>query len=222
MPNTLGVPLRFAKNLIKALVGFVLLFVVHVPRLFYYALLWSFAWVFNNHPTLTANPKEHLKRARKILDSGRLDQLLYAALEIRFALERMTHNELIFADLASNRMLDESSPVKKVANMHRLAPGSAFPHDVYFINRNTGERFRWGAYKPLDKARVSQIHGRLGDLLHPKEGISLGVWTDDWYTETSRFLSEALDYLTPLATENESFFANEGLEQFELVPLEDA
>ena len=147
------------KNFVKAILGLLLIVVVHVPRLIYLALLVSYAAVFGNRPTLTANPAEHIKRARKILRRGRLSELLYAAIELRFALERMAHRELIFAELASNRMLKEYDPVKKVANLHRLAPDAAFVHEIYLVNKATGERLKWAEYKPLDKPRVAAIQG---------------------------------------------------------------
>jgi hypothetical protein len=110
------------KNFAKAMIGLLLVFLVHIPRMLFLGLLLSYSAVFNNRPTLTASPAEHLKRARKILRRGRLSEILYAALEVRFALERMAQRELVFAEAASNRMLREHDPVKKVANLQRLAP----------------------------------------------------------------------------------------------------
>ena len=208
------------KNFAKAIIGLLLIVVVHIPRLIYHALLVSYAAVFANRSTLTANPAEHIKRARKILRRGRLSELLYAALELRFALERMAHRDLVFAELASNRMLREYDPVKKIANLHHLAPDAAFVHEIYLVNKATGERLKWAEYKPLDKPRVAAIQGRLGDLLHSNEGLLLGIPGDPWYMETKRFLSEALDYLSGVYKDNAPFFAYEGLEQFEMVKVE--
>jgi hypothetical protein len=201
------------KKFAKAVVGLLLIFVVHVPRLIFRALLVSYAAVFANRPTLTANTEEHIKRARKILSRGHASELLYAALELRFALERMAQRDLIFAELASNRMLKEY-------DLHRLAPDAAFVNEIYLVNKATGERFKWAEYKPLDKPRVVAIQGRLGDLLHPKEGLLLGIPGDRWYVETKRFLSEALDYLSGVYKDNAPFFAYEGLAQFEMVKVE--
>jgi hypothetical protein len=100
----------------------------------------SYAAVFQNEPTLTASVHEHLGRARKILRRGRLSELLYAAIELRFALERMAQRELVFADMASKRMLKDYDPVKKLANLHRFAPEAAYEHEIYLVNRATGER----------------------------------------------------------------------------------
>ena len=208
------------KNFAKAVIGLVLVFVVHIPRLFYLLLLVSYAAVFANRPTLTADPDEHLKRAKKILRRGKLSELLYAALELRFALERMTQRDLLFAEIASNRMLDEHDPVKKVANLRRLAPDSAFFHEIYLVNKTTGERIKWAQYKPLDKKRVTAIQGRLGDLLHPKEGLLLGSPDDSWYIETVRFLHDSLNYLSGVYTDNAPFFAHNKLDQFEMVKVE--
>jgi hypothetical protein len=208
------------KNFAKAMVGLLLVFLVHIPRLLFLGLLLSYSAVFNNRPTLTASPAEHLKRARKILRRGRLSEILYAALEVRFALERMAQGELIFAEAASNRMLREHDPVKKVANLQRLAPDAAFAHEVWFVNKDTGQRIKWAEYKPLDKTRVSAIQGRLGDLLHPKEGLLLGIPDDPWYRNTKEFLEESLGYLSKACKDNSPFFSYQGLSQFEMVRVD--
>jgi hypothetical protein len=208
------------KNFAKALIGLVLVFVVHIPRLLYLLLLVSYTAVFANRPTLTADPAEHLKRARRILRRGKLSELLYATLELRFALERMAQRDLLFAEMASNRMLKEHDPVKKVASLHRLAPDAAFFHEIYLVNKTTGERIKWAEYKPLDKKRLAAIQGRLGDLLHPKEGLLLGSPDDPWYVETVRFLHDSLEYLSGISKDNAPFFAHDRLDQFEMVKVE--
>lgn len=211
--------MKTLRDIIRAFIGFILVFAYHIPRLIYLSLLVSYAAVFNNRPTLTANPSEHIERARRILKRGRLSELLYAALELRFALERMAQKDLILASMASNRMLDEYNPVKKLSHLHRLNPNSAHEHEIYMVNKKTGERFKWGNYKPLNKSRVSSIQGRLGDLLHPKDGLSLGMPDDPWYLNTRKFLIESLDYLQTVYKDNTSFFAFEGLEHIEMVKV---
>lgn len=208
------------KDLLKAVAGLVLIFLVHIPRFVFLGLLISYAAVFNNRPTLTADPAEHLKRARKILRRGRLSEILYAALEVRFALERMAQRELIFAEAVSNRMLRERDPVKKVANLHRMSPDAAYAHEVWFVNKETGQRHKWGEYTPLDKARVSTIQGRLGDLLHPKEGLLLGIPSDPWYHNTKLFLNDSVEYLTGVYKDNSPFFSYQGLGPFEMIRVE--
>ncbi len=114
-------------------------------------------------------------------------------------------------------MLKEHDPAKKLANLHRLAPQSAFNHKIYFVNKNTGERLDWAEYRPMDKVKVAEMKGRLGDILHPKDNLRLGVPNDPWYKETIRFLTDSLDYLSIMCKDNSIFFAYEGLEQFEMV-----
>lgn len=208
------------KELARAFIGLILVFVIHIPRLIYSLLLLSFAAVYNNHPTLTANPQEHLNRAKKILKRGRLSELLYAAIELRFALERMAQRDLIFAERASKRMIKEYDPLKKLANLHRIAPESAFAHEIYFINKLTGDYIKWSDYKPLDRVRVGEIKGRLGDILHPKDGLLLGIPSDPWYMETRKFLKEAAEYLEFVYKNNSLFFAYEGLDNFEMIKVE--
>ena len=86
------------KTFLKLIVGFALVFLVHIPKLLYHGLLVSYITVFNKNQNLTADPKEHLKRAKKLLKKNQNFLLLYAALELRFALERMVHNQLLFAE----------------------------------------------------------------------------------------------------------------------------
>jgi len=208
------------KDVLKAIIGLILIFVVHIPRFLFLGLLISYAAVFNNQPTLTADPAEHLKRARKILRRGRLSELLYAAVEVRFALERMAQRELIFTEAVSKRMLREPDPVKKVANLHRISPDAVHVHEVWFVNKETGERFKGAEYRPLDKTRVAMIQGRLGDLLHPKEGLLLGVPNDDWYANTRAFLNESVKYLIELQKDNPPFSLYRGLDNFEMIKVE--
>ncbi len=198
------------------LIGLLLVFFYHVPRLIYQALLVSYAYVFNRHENLTADPNEHLRRARKLL-RGQNSQILYAALEVRFAIERMAQRELIFAEKATSRSLKEYSPVKKVKSLHRLDPDTEFHHRIIFIDEAKGIEFDWGNYKPLDANKVKEIQGRLGDLLHPKVGLRLGVSNDTYYQNTRYFLAETIEYLSQVAKDNNPFFAFEGLEHFQKI-----
>lgn len=207
-------------KIVKAAIGLVLIFMVHLPRLIYHVLLVSYSAVFNNRPTLTANPAEHLRRAKKYLKRGRLSELLYAAVELRFALERMAQRDLLLTELASERILKEYDPSKKLANLYRIAPEAAYAHDIFLLNRNTGERIKWAEYKPLDRVRVAEIKGRLGDLLHPKDGLKLGIPDDPWYKDTTRFLNETAQYLSMVYEDNTPFFAYEAIENFEMVRAE--
>jgi hypothetical protein len=204
------------KDLLKAVAGLALIFVVHIPRGVFLLLLISYSAVFENRPTLTADPAEHLKRARRILGRGRLSELLYAAVEIRFALERMAQREVVWAD-ASRRVLREHDPTKKIANLHRLAPEAAYAHEIWFVNKTTGERIKWAEYKPLERERVKTMQGRLGDLLHPKDGLLLGIPNDPWYIETKRFLNEASAYLQEVYRDNRPFFSYHGIPEFEMM-----
>jgi hypothetical protein len=208
---------KLARNFLRAVAGFFLLFLYHIPRIVYLALQISYSHVFEYRPTLTADPKEHLKRARAILKRGRLSELLYAALEIRFALERMAQWELIFCSSVSSRMLKEHDPVKKISNLNRIDADTALNHNIYFVDKTSGKRFKWAEYKPMDRGKIANIQGRLGDLLHPKEGLHLGIPVDPWYLETKAFLWDAIKYLSSVAEDNVHFFAYKGFDQFELV-----
>jgi hypothetical protein len=168
--------------LAKALIGLLLIFIVHLPRLLYLALLVS-----------------------------------YAAIELRFALERMAQRDLMFTEMASSRMLKDHDPSKRLANLHRIAPNAVFAHEIYMVDKKRGHRFKWGEYKPIDRLRVAEIQGRLGDLLHAKEGLHLGIRSDSWYANTKQFLHEAADYLQAVYEDNSGFFSVEGIDGFEIV-----
>jgi hypothetical protein len=207
-------------NFVRALIGLVVAVVYHLPRVFFQLLLVSYHAAFNPQDILTANPKEHLRRARKLLGANRNSQLLYAALEMRFALERMADFELVMANEATQRMIDEPDPVKKTKNLRRLSPEASHAQQIFLINKTTGERVAWGQYRPLDLTRVREIQGRLGDLLHPKRGLGLGLPSDPWYEQTRHFLLETHDYLCDASKANTPFFAFEGLAHIEMVRLD--
>jgi len=199
-----------------------LIFIYHIPRLLYQLLHVSYSYVFNNPSYLTANPSEHLKRANKILNRKMNSDLLYAAIEIRFALERMADTELVFAKEASNKSLKEYDPVKKLSNLHRIDEDTKKPHEIYILDKKSGKRlFKWGNYKPLDKTRVNEIKGRLGDILHPKRGLSLGSINEPWYVETRCFLEESLLYLSERYKDNTPFFSFEDLDHVEMLKTEE-
>ena len=136
-------------NVLRALAGLILGLAYHLPRVIYSLLLVSYYAAVDRQVNLTADPREHLRRARRLLKRGLNSELLYAAVEIRFALERMVTHELALCESATTKMYKEYDPKKKIKNIRRLAPGSATDHDIYFINRQTGERLPWGNYKAL-------------------------------------------------------------------------
>jgi len=204
-------------NFFKAVIGLLLIFLYHIPRLFYLLLLASYAFVFKNQEPLTADPNEHLRIAKKLLNKNKNSLLLYAALEIRFALERMTQRELIFAEKISKKALKEYDPVKKRKALSRVDKDADYPHKIYFINKKTGKKFGWGEYKPLNLKKVNQINGKLGNLLHPKNGLFLGISNDKWYQDTRNSLAESIEYLSNILEDNHPYFAYAHLDQFELV-----
>ncbi len=203
----------------RALIG-LLLVPYHLLRLAYLALLVSYAAVFARADTLTASPEEHLKRARRMVRRGRKSDFLYIAVELRFALERMVDFELSVTSGATRRMLDEPDPVKQLRNQRRLEPRSAAPHRIVMVNKETDDRVDLGTYVPLDEKRISELNGRLGDLLHPKVGIPLGVPNHLWYTETQKFLKSTAQYLLDRYRASTPLVAYAGLDHIELVLIE--
>lgn len=117
-------------------------------------------------------------------------------------------------------MRKENDPRKKVSNLRRLDPNSALEHEIWAVNSQTGERYKLGNYKPLDQQRVKEIEGRLGNILHHKPGLLLGIPADGWYAETRAFLAESLEYLESVYSRNTPFFTFEGIDNVEMVPVE--
>jgi len=208
------------KNMFKAVIGLLLVFIYHIPSLIYQLLLLSFASVFNRYENLTADPKEHLRRAKKLL-RGHNSRILYAALEIRFAVERIAQRELIFSQNVTTRSLKEYQPNKKVKSLRRLDPNTEFPHKFLYVDETSGTQFYWGEYKPLDNNVVRELEGRLGNLLHSKDGIKLGIRDDPWYIETRKFLCESIEYLSKVIEDNTPFFGLEGLGNIHRVRIDD-
>ena len=208
--------MKIFKDTLRAAVGCLLIPLFHLPRLIFLLLKISYAYVFNRHDMLTADPSEHLRRAKKLLRRQPAD-ILYSALEVRFALERIAHRELIFTERVSNRSRDEYDPVKKIKALRRAAPQSAHRHRIFFVDKALGIRLDWGQYKPLDPEKAAYYKGRLGDLLHPKDRLRLGIWNDPWYADTKAFLAETIDYLSSIARNNTPFFALQDLDNFEII-----
>jgi hypothetical protein len=203
-------------NIFRAFIGLLLVFAFHIPNLIWCLLLLSYAAVFNNHENLTANPREHLHRALRHLRKDN-SQLLYAALEIRLALERMTDHEVVLASAASRGVLKKNDPVKETNYLRVLDEASQFPHKVILRNKETGESIDFGQYKPLDSKKVRDIDGRTGNLLHAKHGIPYGVTDHPWYGETREFLRESAGYLLERYEGNTPFFAFENIDHIEMV-----
>lgn len=199
-----------------AFVGIILVFVVHAPKLIWSLLHLSYAAVFANNPTLTASPKEHLRRAKKLLRRRRHSELLYAALEIRFAIERLTKNETASSRI-SKRVRDDHRPVNKIKALHRADARAKLRHRFWMVV--DGERFHAGEYHPFDLEKVKEITGRLGDLLHPKDGLPLGLKDSAYYRDTRRFLAETVDYLWPIAVRSKPYLMYIDMPHHESEPI---
>lgn len=210
---------QIVSSILKLILGLLLIPLFHFPKLLILLLELSYASVFNNTSNLTADPAQHLKRAKKLLRKKQNSIMLYAALELRFALERIVHFQLLLAN-GSNKMLKEYDPVKKRNNISRIDPESDFSYKIFYRNPETNKKFLWGVYRPISKDDVNFIKGRLGDLLHPKDGIPLGISNDIWYVQTREFLLEALKILSEHIKNNEQYFAMKGVKNIEFEKIE--
>lgn len=205
-------------KIFRALIGGVLIFLYHLPRLFYLLLLASYGEALQlKYRTLTANPAEHIKRAKKMLKKKDNSLILYVAIELRFTLERMVHSQIIFANGASNNMINEKDPVKKRKNLSKLDNNSDSPHEIIYTNHKTKESIKWADYKPLDTAKVEEIKGKLGDILHAKDGLFLGIPDDPYYLKTNKFLNDSLEYLESRLKDYNNYFPLKDIKEMKFI-----
>lgn len=169
---------------------------------------------------LTADPKEHIKRAKLLLDFNNNALLLYAALELRLAAERLQHNQLSLSEHATINNKKGNDPKKKKLIMNNIDPDSDFDSKIYYNDSKSGNRIYWGEYKNISTQKIKNIEGRLGNLLHMKEGLKLGINNDPWYTDTRNFLSDTADYFDERLTNSDYYFSFTNLDNFELVKNE--
>jgi|WetSurMetagenome_2_1015567.scaffolds.fasta_scaffold29246_2 hypothetical protein len=207
-------------GILKALAGLFLIFFYHIPKWLFLKLQLSYLKAFHKEKNLTADPKEHLKRAEELLKKNDNSLILYAALEIRFATERMVDSQLQFSEEASKNTLKKYDPVKKKKAMTKIDSESDCEHEIYFTNKETGDKIKWGMYKPLELEEIRKIRDKMGDLLHPKVGLNLGIPNDTWYVETKGFLNKSLKYLRENLIDNNYYFAYKNVDQFELIKTE--
>lgn len=205
---------------ILGLIGLIIGLIVFIPKIIFNKILNYFEKKLRNPKNLTANPKIHLERAKSMLEREDNSLLLYVAVEIRFALERMLQQQLKFTENVSLRMLDEYDPVKKKKNISRLEPNSEFAFKIFIVNKETNERTLWDEYIPFDLKEIKKIQGKLGDILHPKDSLKLGISDDPWYIETKRFLQYSHDYLYEKLDKHTAFFLNRGNNIFEFQKIE--
>jgi hypothetical protein len=66
------------------------------------------------------------------------------------------------------------------------------------------------------------MQARLGDLLHPKVGPSLGMGTDPWYLQIWTFLVESINYPGGVLRDKTPFVSYEGVERMEMVRCDES
>lgn len=209
--------MTFFLPLMKAFGGLVLVFVFHIPKIIFVALQLSFTKVFNNPSYMTADVGEHLRRSRKLLKRGLNSELPYAAIELRFAVERMVQHDTWLAQEISMRIKKNPDPVKQLKTMQTLNENSKYPHDLIWQNEETGEQMKWGEYKPLNLDRINEIKGKLGDMLHPGTGPRTGFAGRDWADRMRSFLLESIDYIDSVYKKRTPFFLYQDIEHIQLV-----
>ena len=166
---------------------------------------------------LTADPKEHIKRAKTLLDLKNNALLLYSALELRLAIERLQHNQLSLSEHATINNKKGNDPKRKKLIMNNIDPNSDHDYKIYFTDPENGTWTYWGEYKNISTEKIKTIEGRLGNLLHIKIGLKLGIKDDPWYGDTRKFLSDTIDYLDERLTDSDYYFSFTDIDNFDLV-----
>lgn len=169
---------------------------------------------------LTADPKEHIKRAKLLLDLNNNALLLYSALELRLATERLQHNQLSLSEHATIKNKKGNDPKKKKVIMNNIDPDSDFDYKIYYHDPESRSRIYWGEYKNISTQKIKTIEGKLGNLLHMKIGLKLGNKNDPWYMDTRKFLNDTVNYLDERLTNSDYYLSFTELDNFELVKNE--
>jgi hypothetical protein len=122
-------------KVLKILIGLILVFTYHIPKLIIQLLLISYASVFNYKENLTADSRVHLKRAKRLLRKNNNSLLLYAALEIRFAAERLIDSQTLCVPELSKRTLKKNDRIKKRVSISQAIPESDFELDIFYTGK---------------------------------------------------------------------------------------
>jgi hypothetical protein len=155
--------------------------------------------IFRNQ-LLTADPKEHINRAKALLRLNNDSFLLYSALELRLAIERIIHNEYTISDKHTKGAKSKNDPKRKKLVMNIIDPESDYEYEVFYNDSLSKKRIFWGYYKNISTTKVTTIEGKLGNLLHMHLDLNLGIGNDPWYKETRNFLTQTAEYLNERIT----------------------
>lgn len=169
--------------------------------------------IFNNN-LLTADPKEHINRAKILLNYKNDSLLLYSALELRLAIERIVHNQYTISPDHTKGAKSKNDPKRKKMIMGIIDPDSDNDYTIYYIDPVDKKKVLWGIYKNIPTQKVNTIEGKLGNLLHMHLELNLGRIDDPWYNETRRFLLESADYLAERITNSVYYFSFKDIENF--------
>lgn len=163
---------------------------------------------------LTADPKEHIRRAKILLSTNNNALLLYAALELRLAIERIIHNQYTLSTDQTKGAKSKNDPKRKKLIMNKIDPESDHDYKIYFIDPENGSKIFWGIYKNIPESKVKSIEGKLGNLLHMHTGLKLGVVDDPWYSETRTFLINTSDYFFERITDSQYYFSFKDIDNY--------
>ena len=163
---------------------------------------------------LTADPKEHIRRAKILLSSNNDSLLLYSALELRLAIERIIHNQYTLSLEHTTNAKGKNNPKRKKLIMNKIDPDSDDDYNIYLVDPIDGSKIFWGVYKNIPEKKVKEIDGKLGNLLHMNLGLKLGVANDPWYKEKRNFLTETADYLRERITNSLCYFSYKDLKNY--------
>ncbi len=117
----------------------------------------------------------HLDKAIKLADRGEAEDLIYAALELRFSIERLIYQfQPYYRDEIPDELFDEWRPQLILDAMVEANPMLRHSHDVNMASENSdGEPttwFRMGSQKGLSPKHIRAAYHRLSNFLHTPFG----------------------------------------------------
>ncbi len=83
--------------------------------------------------------------------------MLYAALELRLAIERLQHNQLSLSEHATINNKKGNDPKKKKLIMNNIDPDSDFDYKIYYNDPESGSRIYWENIRTFRHKRLKLL-----------------------------------------------------------------
>jgi len=127
----------------------------------------------------------YLERARKRLNEGSLESLLYAAFELRCGIEARLHQYLEAQERISNKKKHGWKIPKLAEELERIFRTGDKVVRIDILDENTREKRKSFYYTPVN-AELREKAQKLGSLMHHPKIYRASC--DVWWNETKTFL----------------------------------